>query len=122
MDKKDLKIEYMRGTGKGGQHKNKTDSCVRITHKPTGISAIVDGRNQHQNKKAALKELEKKLEKAKSEKTEEKKKAERDRKIKEHKTIRTYDFNRGVVKDHRTGKTASLKNILEKGKLDLLKD
>jgi peptide chain release factor 1 len=118
--KKDLKFEYMRGQGKGGQHRNKTDSCVRVTHIPSGISVTIDGRNQHQNKKKALAELEERLKQSINERKADAKKAERDEKIRETKTIRTYDYKSGLVKDHRTGKTASLKEVLKKGNLDLL--
>lgn len=120
INKKDIKIETMRGTGAGGQHKNKTDSCVRITHIPTGISVTIDGRKQGQNKKKALKILEDKLNLAKEEKKAEEKKQKRDKLIKDKKYIRTYDYKKQIVKDHRTGKTAPLKKVLEEGMFDLL--
>jgi len=118
--KKDMKIETIRGKGPGGQHKNKTDSMVRITHIPTGVVVSVDGRHQHRNRKQAIAELERRLRESKLRQQAAHKKARRDAVIHERTTVRTYDFSRGVVKDHRTGKTASLKNILEKGKLGLL--
>jgi peptide chain release factor 1 len=118
---KDISFEYTKGKGPGGQHRNKTCSAVRATHKPTGITAYVDGRDQHKNKRAAIKMLEKRVAQAKREENAAKKKADRDFKIHNTETIRTYDFSRGIVKDHRTKKTASLKNILDKGKLDLLR-
>lgn len=121
MKKKDLKIEYMRGTGPGGQHRNKTDSACRITHIPTGISAYADERSQHHSRKKAMAELEQRIRQAKLDKQAEAKKTRRDHAIHNTERIRTYDFSRGVVTDHRTGKTASLKNILEKGRLDLLR-
>lgn len=65
INKDDVVYETMRGRGAGGQHKNKTDSCVRATHKPTGISVRIDGRDQSKNKKAAFKELEKRVQEAK---------------------------------------------------------
>jgi len=120
--KKDMKIETIRGQGPGGQHKNKTDSKVRITHIPTGIVVSVDGRHQRRNKTQAISELERRLGESKLQQKAAHKKARRDVVIHEHTTVRTYDFSRGVVKDHRTGKTASLKNILEKGKLGVFYD
>ena len=118
--KKDLKIETMRGQGKGGQHRNKTDSCVRITHIPTGINATVDGRHQGKNKKLAMKELYIRLQELKDNKKAQKKKHKRDIVIHERNIVRTYDYKKGIVYDHRTGKHASLKQIM-KGKLELLK-
>lgn len=91
------------------------------THTPTGIEVTVDGRNQHQNKRAAMKELQKRVDQLESEKRAAEKKSRRDKAIHDHTRVRTYDFSRGVVTDHRTGKTASLKDILEKGRLDKLR-
>jgi peptide chain release factor 1 len=61
INKKDCKIETMRGTGPGGQHRNKTDSAVRITHLPTGISAYCDERSQKTSLKKAWEQLELRL-------------------------------------------------------------
>lgn len=62
IEKKDLLIETMRASGPGGQHVNKTNSAVRITHLPSKISAIgQEFRSFHQNKKSAIKNLEDKL-------------------------------------------------------------
>lgn len=56
--KSDLRIDTYRGSGAGGQHRNKTDSAVRITHLPTGISAQAeDERDQSRNKKLAFRRL-----------------------------------------------------------------
>ena len=118
--KSEMRIETIRGKGPGGQHKNKTDSMVRITHIPTGTVVSVDGRHQHRNKAKAIAELERRLRESKLQQQAARKKARRDVVIHEHTTVRTYDFSRGIVKDHRTGNTASLKNILDKGKLELL--
>lgn len=52
-NKSDCKVETMRGTGPGGQHRNKTDSAVRITHLPTGVSAYCDERSQAVSKRKA---------------------------------------------------------------------
>ena len=121
MDKKDLKIEYMRGTGPGGQNKNKVNSACRVTHIPTGIQSYCDERDQGTSRKKAIKELENRIKEAKDNVRASAKKARRDDAIHNTKTIRTYDFKRGVVEDHRTGKTATIKDILIKGKLDKLR-
>jgi len=110
----------MRGQGPGGQHRNKTDSACRITHIPTGISAYCDERSQQSSKRKAMKELEKRLSNRKHEAQAEEKKANRDYAIHNTKTIRTYDFKSQTVTDHRTKKTARLKEVLFKGKIDLL--
>lgn len=58
INKKDLKIEYYRGSGKGGQKRNKTSSAVRITHPASGATAkCEDQRSQTQNERIALKRL-----------------------------------------------------------------
>lgn len=58
MEDSDIKIDTFRGSGPGGQHRNKTDSCVRATHVPSGITAIAtEQRSQHQNKRVALERL-----------------------------------------------------------------
>lgn len=119
---KDVKIETMRGTGKGGQHKNKTDSAVRVTHIPTGLTAYVDGRKQGQNKAVALKELQKRVENLEVEEKAKKKKERRDDAIRNTKTIRTYDYKKQIVINHLNGKRVSLKEVMEKGRIDLLQD
>uniref|UniRef100_A0A6M3LBC1 Putative RF-1 domain containing protein n=1 Tax=viral metagenome TaxID=1070528 RepID=A0A6M3LBC1_9ZZZZ len=121
LNKKDIKIERTKGKGPGGQHKNKTESMIKATHLPTGITVNTDGRNQHANKRKALKELEIRVSEHFAKIKAADKKLHRDIKIKERKIIRTYNYSTQRVKDHRTGKTASIKDIMEKGKLDLLK-
>lgn len=120
MDRKDVKIETKRGSGPGGRHRNSTDSCVRATHIPTGISVQIDGRHQSKNKKKALDELMKAVAAAEATKKAAVKKARRDAAIRDAPVIRTYDYRRKVVKDHRTGKTASLREIMKDARLDLL--
>jgi len=120
--KSDLYVETMRGKGPGGQHKNKTDSAVRITHKPTGIVVYVDGRKQSQNKSKAMRELKKRLKQKEKDEHAAAKKALRDKKIKETQAVRTYDYTRGIVTDRRTKKQASLKHVMDKGRVDLLWD
>ena len=120
MDRSQCKIETMRGQGPGGQHRNKKDTACRITH-PSGISAYADERSQKHSKRAAWAELERKLRQASSDKSAARKKAKRDHAIHNTPTIRTYDFKTGQVLDHRTNKTASIKDVLVKGKLEKLR-
>jgi peptide chain release factor 1 len=54
LEPRELRIETVRGSGPGGQHKNKTESAVRVTHLPTGTTAYADSRSQHRNKELAL--------------------------------------------------------------------
>ncbi len=120
--KSEIKIETMRGTGPGGQRKNKVETCVRATHIPTGVTVTVDTRSQAASMKMALKELEARLIEAKKQEKAKAKKARRDHAVHNETTVRTYKFREGIVIDHRTGKTASLKDVLIKGKIDLLHD
>lgn len=119
-DQKDVRIDVTKGKGPGGQHKNKTSTTVRATHVPTGITVVIDGRSQAQNKKAALRELQNRVyAKEQLEKAAEKK-ARRDEKIHKRDIIRTYDYRSGLVRDHRTGKSAPLKQVMDKGMVQLL--
>ena len=96
--RKDLRIEFYRGSGKGGQHRNKTDSACRITHIETGVSAQAeDERSQHMNRRLAFRRLAAKLVpmmKAEITKNDVKKKRSTER-------VRTYHAVRGAVKDDR---------------------
>ncbi len=121
INEEDIEFKYARGKGCGGQHKNKTSSRVTAIHKPTGVRVVIDGRDQHANKKKALKELEKRLKVIRAKEVAGKKKKKRDLAIKDETIIRTYHYGRGTVKDHRTGKVASIKDVVEKGNIDLLK-
>ena len=120
--KADLKYEFMRGTGPGGQHRNKTDSKCRITHTPTGIQASCDERSQKHSKRKALATLKQRIQDDIDDRKAEGKKADRDRKIAEGGRVRTYDYTKDEVYDHRTKKRATIKQILRKGELDRLWD
>ena len=120
MNKKDYKIEYTRGTGAGGQHKNKVETCVTITHLSTGMKErCQDTRYKKKNYDLALERLTKRIEKKRNQEKHDKINEGRIETIKNTGTIRTYNFPINEVKDHRTGKKANLKNFLN-GNLDLL--
>ena len=122
---KDIRIDTFRASGSGGQHVNKTDSAVRITHLPTGIVATSSEKSQHVNREKAMKNLRvrlydmqrqaKDLARADSRKSQV---GSGDR----SERIRTYNFPQGRVTDHRIGLTLhSLPQILE-GDIDPLLD
>lgn len=118
----DLEIDTFRASGAGGQHVNKTDSAIRITHKPSGIVVTCqDQRSQHKNKEKAMKILRARLyEIAQEQQDSEVAEA---RKIQvgtgdRSERIRTYNFPQGRVTDHRIGLTLyKLEEILN-GDLD----
>jgi len=114
----DLRIDTYRSGGAGGQHVNKTDSAVRVTHLPTGIvAACQNSRSQHQNKETAMRLLKAKLyelEKKKTQETMEKLAGER-RKIDFGSQIRSYVLQPyQLVKDLRTGaETGNVQAVLD---------
>ena len=121
IDYNDVEVIYTIGTGPGGQHKNKTKSCVILRHK-SGIQARVDGRNQHKNEAEAWKELKKRLLDVEKEKYNSLYSNERNDQIgirSRSNKRRTYNLKTGIVKDHESGKKTNWKNIL-KGKIELL--
>jgi peptide chain release factor 1 len=116
--KADLKIDTFRASGAGGQHVNKTESAIRITHLPTGtVSESQDGRSQHKNKEIAMTQLLRRIQEQKREEHENKLASKRkslvgtgDRSDK----IRTYNYPQNRVTDHRIGLTLyNLDQIVE---------
>ena len=118
----DLEIETHRASGAGGQHINKTDSAVRIVHKPTGITVnCQDGRNQIANKETALKIIRARVYAYYKEKKAEEEGAIRKSKIgtgDRSEKIRTYNYPQNRVTDHRIGLTLNQLDRIMEGKLD----
>ena len=120
----DLRIDTFRASGAGGQHINKTDSAVRITHVPTGLVVeCQDDRSQHRNKDKAMQVLAARLKDKEMRERQSKEAAERKSLIgsgDRSERIRTYNYPQGRVTDHRINLTLyKLQQIME-GDLDEL--
>ena len=124
IDKSELRVDTFRASGAGGQHVNKTDSAVRLTHLPSGLVVeCQDERSQHKNKARALALLQARLmENAKNEQSSERAKERKtlvgsgDRSEK----IRTYNFPEGRVTDHRINLTVHRLQQIMAGELDMI--
>jgi len=121
MKDSDLKIQFTKGTGPGGQHKNKVETCALVTHIPTGITErCQDTRSKNQNLIKAKKRLSEKLDAIKKEDANKLKNEQRLDKIHNPTRVRTYNFIRNEAIDEATGRTVPLKKLLN-GDLDLLR-
>jgi peptide chain release factor 1 len=119
----DLKIDTMRAQGAGGQHVNKTESAIRVTHLPSGIVVFVqEERSQHKNRAKAMAYLRSKLYEAERGKRDAERAADRKGQIgsgDRSERIRTYNFPQGRVTDHRINLTLhKLPQIIEGEALD----
>ena len=126
LDPKDLEIDTCKSSGAGGQHINKTESAIRILHKPTGIVVeCQDERSQFKNKDKALKILKAKLYDMKQREQNDKIAGERRSQVgtgDRSERIRTYNFREGRVSDHRIGLTLYTLDSVVNGELDELID
>lgn len=118
---KDIRIDTFRASGSGGQHVNKTDSAVRITHFPSGIVVTSSEKSQHVNRDKAMKNLRVRLHDMQRQAKDNARSDARKSQVgsgDRSERIRTYNFPQGRVTDHRIGLTLhSLPQILE-GDLD----
>ena len=126
IDPKDLQIDTYRSSGAGGQHVNKTESAIRITHLPTGLGVeCQDERSQYKNKDKAMKVLRSRLYERELARREEAEAASRRSQVgsgDRSERIRTYNFPQGRVTDHRIGLTLYKIDAILDGGLDELID
>lgn len=118
----DLRIDTYRAGGAGGQHVNKTDSAIRITHIPTGIVvACQDERSQHKNRAKAMKMLQSRLLAAQREKQEAETSKERKEMVgtgMRAEKVRTYNYPQNRITDHQVDLTLKKLDIIMEGDLD----
>jgi len=124
IDPEDLRIDFYRSSGPGGQHVNKTSSAVRLTHLPTGLVVTCqDEKSQHKNKAKAMKVLRSRL--LDIETSEQQSKISEERRTMvgsgdRSERIRTYNFPQARVTDHRIGLSLYKLEALLQGDLDLV--
>jgi peptide chain release factor 1 len=122
IDDRDLKIETMRAGGAGGQHVNKTESAIRVTHMPSGLVVFAqDQRSQHQNRAKAMQVLKSRLYDLERQKLDDARAAERKSKVgsgDRSERIRTYNFPQGRLTDHRINLTLYALEKIVAGDLD----
>ena len=126
MNMSDLRIDTFRSSGSGGQSVNTTDSAVRVTHLPTGITvSCQDGKSQHENKATALKVMRARLNDKIMRDRMEKEGEERRSKIgtgDRSEKIRTYNYPQNRITDHRIGFTIQQLDRVMEGKLEPIID
>ncbi|MCZ8088260.1 MAG: peptide chain release factor 1 [Brevundimonas sp.] len=125
IEDKDIRIDTYRSSGAGGQHVNKTDSAVRITHLPTGIVATSSEKSQHENRRKAMANLKARLYDLQRQENDRARADARKSQVgsgDRSERIRTYNFPQGRVTDHRINLTLyNLPQVLE-GELGPLTD
>ncbi|MFT5813531.1 MAG: peptide chain release factor 1 [Psychroserpens sp.] len=124
INKADLKVDTFRASGAGGQHVNKTDSAIRITHIPSGVVVeCQDQRSQHKNRAQAMSVLQARLQQAEDEKRRSAEESSRRNLVASgdrSERIRTYNFPQGRMSDHRINLTLYRLNEIMEGNLHLV--
>jgi len=124
INKADLRIDTFRASGAGGQHVNKTDSAIRITHVPTGVVVeCQDQRSQHKNRAQAMSVLQARLQAAEDDKRRSEEESSRRNLVASgdrSERIRTYNFPQGRMSDHRINLTLYRLNEIMEGNLQLV--
>lgn len=126
INESDLRIDVYRASGAGGQHVNKTESAVRITHVPSGVVvAMQEERSQHKNRAKAMKILRSRLYEVQRSREAAVRAADRKGQVgtgDRSERIRTYNFPQGRVSDHRIGLTLHSIDRVMQGELDEIID
>jgi len=124
INKADLKVDTFRASGAGGQHVNKTDSAIRITHIPSGVVVeCQDQRSQHKNRAQAMSVLQARLQQAEDEKRRSEEESSRRNLVASgdrSERIRTYNFPQGRMSDHRINLTLYRLGEIMEGNLQLI--
>lgn len=118
----DVDMRFTKATGAGGQHRNKRDSCVVLTHRPSGLQATCDGRDQHANRREAWELLQQRVRETTRARQDASTNQERRGLVgtgQRGDKVRTYRCQDEKVTDSRSGKTARLEDI-RLGKLELV--
>jgi peptide chain release factor 1 len=122
LDKRDVRVIFSKGSGPGGQNKNKVVTCVELRHEPTGISVRIDGRSRKDNEDVAWAELEKRLNdlsaRDNSRKNADIKRGQIGISNRANK-IRTYNEKMGMVINHLNDKTITFRDLY-KGNIEKL--
>lgn len=115
----EIRYRWHSGTGAGGQHRNKTQNCLELTHLPTGISVSSSGRSRKDNEKEAMDLLQKQIERhsscQRSAKQQSLRREQAGSGSRSGERIRTWRFQMDKIVDHQTGRQATIKQVARKG-------